>query len=211
MSGTTPRSSSAAEDLAAPSRRCRSSARRPAARASSASRRARVEVGRDEVEVARARRGARGGAASTSTTRQTPSSIVTASGCAPPMPPQPAVSTSAAAQAAVEALARDRRERLERALQDALRADVDPRPRRHLAVHRQPLGLEPPERLPVGPVGHEQAVGDQHARGAISWVRKTPTGLPLCTSSVSSFSSRRSVATIAWNASHERAARPVPP
>ena len=48
-------------------------------------------------------------------------------------------------------------------------------------------------------------------RGAISCVRKTPTGLPLCTSSVSSFSSRRSVATIAWNASHERAARPVPP
>ena len=80
------------------------------------------------------------------------------------MPPQPAVSTTRPAQAAVEALARDRRERLERALEDALRADVDPRPGRHLAVHRQPLGLEPPERLPVGPVGHEQAVGDQHPR-----------------------------------------------
>ena len=80
------------------------------------------------------------------------------------MPPQPAVSTSAAAQRAVELLARDRRERLERALEDPLRADVDPRAGRHLAVHRQALGLEPPERLPVGPVGHEQAVGDQHAR-----------------------------------------------
>ena len=70
----------------------------------------------------------------------------------------------AAAQRAVELLARDGRERLERALQDALRADVDPRAGRHLAVHRQTLGLEPPERLPVGPVGHEQAVGDEHAR-----------------------------------------------
>jgi hypothetical protein len=70
----------------------------------------------------------------------------------------------AAAQRAAELLARDGGERLERALQDALRADVDPRAGRHLAVHRQPLGLEPPERLPVGPVGHEQAVRDQHAR-----------------------------------------------
>ena len=70
----------------------------------------------------------------------------------------------ASAQRAVEALARDGREGLERALQDALRADVDPRPGGHLPVHRQTLGLEPPERLPVGPVRHQQAVGDQHAR-----------------------------------------------
>ena len=33
-------------------------------------------------------------AASTSTMRQAPPFIVTASGCAPPMPPQPAVSVS---------------------------------------------------------------------------------------------------------------------
>ena len=125
-----------------------------------APRRGRARRGRGSA----ARRGARGGAASTSTTRQTPSSIVTASGCAPPMPPQPAVSTTRPRRRAVEALARDGRERLERPLQDALRADVDPRAGRHLAVHRQALGLEPPERLPVGPVRHEQAVGDQHAR-----------------------------------------------
>ena len=48
-------------------------------------------------------------------------------------------------------------------------------------------------------------------RGAISWVRVTPTGLPDCTSRVSS--SRRSPrqATMASKQSQERAARPVPP
>ena len=70
----------------------------------------------------------------------------------------------ASAQAAAEALIGDGGERLVGALHDALRADVDPRAGRHLAVHRQPLGLEPPERVPVGPVRHEQRVRDQHAR-----------------------------------------------
>ena len=48
-------------------------------------------------------------------------------------------------------------------------------------------------------------------RGAHSCVVNTPTGLPDWTSSVSSSASPRSVLTIASNASHERAARPVPP
>ena len=48
-------------------------------------------------------------------------------------------------------------------------------------------------------------------RGAHSWVRKTPTGLPDCTSIVSSSPSVVSVRSIASNAGHERAARPVPP
>ena len=48
-------------------------------------------------------------------------------------------------------------------------------------------------------------------RGAHSWVRNTPTGLPDCTSSVSSASSVVSVRTIASYASQLRAARPVPP
>ena len=69
-----------------------------------------------------------------------------------------------AAQRAAEAGVRDRRERLVRPLHDALGADVDPRAGRHLAVHRQPLGLEPPERVPVRPLGHEVRVRDQHAR-----------------------------------------------
>ena len=40
-------------------------------------------------------------------------------------------------------LSRRRRERLVRALHDALAADVDPRPRRHLAVHHQAQPLQP--------------------------------------------------------------------
>ena len=48
-------------------------------------------------------------------------------------------------------------------------------------------------------------------RGAHSLVRNTPTGLPDCTSIVSSSSRSRSVAQIASNAAHDRAARPVPP
>ena len=50
-----------------------------------------------------------------------------------------------------------------------------------------------------------------NTRGAIACVRNTPTGFPDWTSSVSSSRSVRSVRTIASNASHERAARPVPP
>ena len=48
-------------------------------------------------------------------------------------------------------------------------------------------------------------------RGAPSWVRTTPTGLPDCTSSVSSGAIARSEPTIASNASQDRAARPLPP
>src|SRR5690348_6806120 len=50
-----------------------------------------------------------------------------------------------------------------------------------------------------------------NTRGAHSWVRKTPTGLPLWTSMVSSFSSERSVLTRASYDSQLRAAFPVPP
>ena len=50
------------------------------------------------------------------------------------------------------------------ALHDALAADVDPRARRHLAVHHQALAVEFVEVLPVRPVRHEVGVGDQHAR-----------------------------------------------
>ena len=55
-------------------------------------------------------------------------------------------------------------EGLEGALEDPLGADVDPRAGGHLAVHRQPELLEPPELLPVGPVADQVGVGDQHAR-----------------------------------------------
>ena len=59
-----------------------------------------------------------------------------------------------------------RGERLVGALEDPLRADVDPRPRRHLPEHREPLGLEPAELVPGGESGHEERVGEKHARGA---------------------------------------------
>ncbi len=48
-------------------------------------------------------------------------------------------------------------------------------------------------------------------RGAHSWVRNTPTGLPDCTSIVSSAFKVVSVRAIASKASQLRAARPVPP
>ena len=48
-------------------------------------------------------------------------------------------------------------------------------------------------------------------RGAHSWVRNTPTGLPDWTSRVSSPSRSRSEPTMASKASQLRAARPEPP
>ena len=45
-----------------------------------------------------------------------------------------------------------------------LRADVDPRAGRHLAVHHQALLIELVEMVPGAPVRHEVGVGDQHAR-----------------------------------------------
>ena len=48
-------------------------------------------------------------------------------------------------------------------------------------------------------------------RGAPSWVRTTPTGLPDWTSRVSSGAMVRSDPTIASKASQDRAARPLPP
>ena len=55
-------------------------------------------------------------------------------------------------------------EGLERALDDALRADVDPAAGGHLAVHRQAERFEPAELLPRRPARHEQRIRDQHAR-----------------------------------------------
>ena len=48
-------------------------------------------------------------------------------------------------------------------------------------------------------------------RGASAWVVKMPTGLPDCTSSVSSSPSERKAATMRSKASQSRAARPMPP
>ena len=57
-----------------------------------------------------------------------------------------------------------RAEGLVRALQNPLRADVDPRTGRHLAVHDQSFFREFIEMFPRCPMWDEVRVGDQHAR-----------------------------------------------
>jgi hypothetical protein len=59
------------------------------------------------------------------------------------------------------------RQRLVGSLEDALRADIDPGPGRHLAEHDQALALQLVEDLPGGPVGDQVAVGDQDAGGQL--------------------------------------------
>ena len=90
--------------------------------------------------------------------------MTAASGCAPPMPPRPAVRIHLPPEVAAIVLAADLDEGLVGALHDALRADVDPRAGRHLAVHHQALAIELVEMVPGRPVRHEVGVGDQHAR-----------------------------------------------
>src|SRR5688572_2759409 len=60
-----------------------------------------------------------------------------------------------ASEGAVERLLGDRCEGLERALQDALGADVDPGASGHLPVHREPEVFEATELVPVRPVADE--------------------------------------------------------
>ena len=69
-----------------------------------------------------------------------------------------------AGQGAVEPLLGHRGEGLVGALDDALGADVDPRPGGHLAVHREAKVLEAAELWPGRPVADEVGVGDEHAR-----------------------------------------------
>ncbi len=57
---------------------------------------------------------------------------------------------------------RCRRERFVRALQNPLRANVNPAPRGHLAVHHQPRAVEFVEALPIVPVAHQVRVAQQH-------------------------------------------------
>ena len=70
----------------------------------------------------------------------------------------------AAGEAAAVVLAAHLDEGFVGALHDALRADVDPRAGRHLAVHHESLAVELVEMLPGAPARHEVGVGEQHAR-----------------------------------------------
>ena len=115
------------------------------------------------------------------------------------------------AERAAEVLAGRLGERLVRALQDALRADVDPRSGGHLAVHHQARPLELAEVLPGRPLADEVRVGDEDARRP--GVRAQDADRLAATGSAASRRrpAPRSSRTIASNASQLRAARPVPP
>ena len=87
-------------------------------------------------------------------------------------------------------------ERLVGALQDPLRADVDPRARGHLPVHHQALRLELPEVLPGGPASDQVRVGDQHARARRGASASRPPACPTGPAASRRRPSVRSVATI---------------
>jgi hypothetical protein len=71
----------------------------------------------------------------------------------------------ASGQRSAEVLAGGGGERLVSALQDALRADVDPTAGGHLAIHDEPELFERAELLPIGPVADQVGIGDQDPGG----------------------------------------------
>ena len=115
-----------------------------------------------------------------------------------------------AGERAAELAPGDLGEALVGALQDPLGADVDPRPGRHLAVHREAERLEPAELLPVRPLRHEVGVGEQDPRRPLVGAEHADRLARLDEHRLV-VGERPQRATIASNASHERAARPVPP
>ena len=82
-----------------------------------------------------------------------------------PHPPAAPCQDPAARERSVEVPRRDGGEGFVGSLEDPLRADVDPRARRHLAVHRQAEPLEAAELVRRGPARNEVRVGDQNSRG----------------------------------------------
>ena len=72
-----------------------------------------------------------------------------------------------AREAAAEVAPAHGGQRFVSALQDSLRADVDPAARGHLPVHRQSTILEIAEGLERRPRRYEQRIGDEHARGVV--------------------------------------------
>ncbi len=90
--------------------------------------------------------------------------MTAASGCAPPMPPRPAGQYPLTFEVAAIVLTPRLDKGLIGALNDPLRADIDPRAGGHLAVHRQALLIELVEMVPGRPVRHEVGIGDQNAR-----------------------------------------------
>ena len=62
---------------------------------------------------------------------------------------------------------RYRRKNLERPLDHPLRTEVNPRPRGHLAIHRESRALQLVELLPIRPMADQIGVGDQHPRSRL--------------------------------------------
>src|SRR2546430_2598932 len=92
------------------------------------------------------------------------SSRRSAAGSRPAIAAGPRRDDEPARERSIEVRSRDRREGLIGALENPLRADVDPRPGGHLSVHRQPGILEPAEFVPGRPARDDERVRDEHAR-----------------------------------------------
>ena len=80
---------------------------------------------------------------------------------------QPRAHDDPPGERAAEVLPRQFGEGLVGALQDPLRADVDPRPGRHLPVHREAQRVEAAELVHAPPARHEVRVRDQDAGGFV--------------------------------------------
>ena len=93
-----------------------------------------------------------------------------------------------AAQRPAEVLARQLRERLVRALEDALRPDVDPRAGGHLAVHRQALRARARGRRPRSPIGRR---GSSWRSAPAAPTRGSGTPRPACRSARAASRRRR--------------------
>ena len=148
---------------------------------------------------------------STSMMSTTPSFIVTASGWAPPIPPAPAVTVSVPASEPPKRCASDLGETLVGPLEDALGADVDPRPGGHLPVHGEAQVFESTELVPVRPVGHQVGVGDQYPWRPLVGAEHADRFARLDQHRLVPFERGERVQHRVDRPSQDRAARPVPP
>jgi hypothetical protein len=94
----------------------------------------------------------------------TPSFMVMARGCAPPISPSPAVSTSFPLQGPTEMLPGTFGQGFVGSLEDPLGPNIDPRASGHLAVHGEAQSLQFPEFFPGGPLRNEHGVHDEDPR-----------------------------------------------
>src|ERR1022692_1706274 len=104
---------------------------------------------------------------STSMPRNAAPVMVAASGCAPPMPPMPPETISLPARSPPKCFSPAAENVSNVPLHNALGADVNPRTRRHLPIHRQTGALQFVKLLPVRPMADEIRICNEHARRMI--------------------------------------------